>query len=155
MWRNSLGASLRYCVYESGTDNPKKMSLTETRRGKLKTYLKVSKNFTLKTHKCTYSYNLFCNSGAALSKQDKNNPLWCHNGSHIQMFYRTPKLQAGHVEFKRWRCLQVMEGLIKDTAELHYGKCRTECFWSLIHLGTKTPTTKSFKPSNFIIGLPI
>ena len=29
------------------------------------------------------------------------------------------------------------EGLMKDTTQLHYGMCRSQCFWSLTHTEVK------------------
>lgn len=41
---------------------------------------------------------------------------------------REPKLQSKGVEFERRRCLPARVGLMKDTIQLDYGKCRTKCF---------------------------
>ncbi len=47
---------------------------------------------------------------------------------------RKPALQTGGVEFERLGQVEDREVLVKDAIELHYGKCRIQCFWSLTHI---------------------
>lgn len=63
----------------------------------------------------------------------------CNLAWWLQFFNRKHALQIGGVAFERHGCLPRRKILTKDVAELHYGRCRIQGFWSLTRqLGTKS-----------------
>lgn len=49
----------------------------------------------------------------------------------LKVHHRKPALQAGGVTFERHGCWTTREGLMEYTVQLHYGKCRNQCFWHI------------------------
>lgn len=43
------------------------------------------------------------------------------------------RITKGGMELEIYRHLLLRGGITKDTAELHHGKCRIQCFESVIH----------------------